>query len=253
MPASPLTRRRVLNLPALAALFGLALALAAPPALAQRVTGSGQPATETRSPGSFTGVATRGSLDITVQQGPVHQVEVQADDNLLELLETVVESGRDGPVLQVRWRARSSINPRGPVKVTVTTPTLTSLAGAGSGDFRVGPFQTSSLRLSLSGSGDAHFDDLQTEALNVNVSGSSDVRGKGQARKLAISVSGSGDVQLMDMKSETVSVRIAGSGDVKVHATGTLDVGVAGSGDVTYTGDATVSSRIAGSGRIRKQ
>lgn len=229
------------------------VSLSVSPAWAQRVIGSGQPASETRSPGAFSAVATRGSIDIRVQQGPAHQVVVQADDNLLEWLETVVETGRDGPVLQVRWRSGSSINPRGPVAVTVTTPNLSALAGAGSGDFRVGPFQTPSLRLSLSGSGDAHFEQLQTEDLAVNISGSNDVRGAGSARKLSIGVSGSGDVQLLDLHSETVSVRIAGSGDVKVHASRTLDVSVAGSGDVTYAGDATVSSRIAGSGRIRKQ
>lgn len=253
MHATPLSRRRALALSTVSVLGGLALALAASPALAQRVTGSGQVATETRTPAAFTGVATRGSIDVTVQQGPSHQVVVQADDNLLELLETVVEAGRDGPVLHVRWRSGSSVNPRRPVSVTVTTPALTSLAGAGSGDFRIGPFQTPSLRLSLSGSGDVQFEHLQTEDLAVSVSGSSDVRGVGSARKLAISIAGSGDVHLLELKSETVSVRIAGSGDVKVHASGTLEVSVAGSGDVTYVGDATVTSRIAGSGRIRKQ
>jgi hypothetical protein len=188
-----------------------------------------------------------------VLQGAAHEVTVQADDNLLPLLETVVENTRGGPVLQVQWRRGSSVNPRSPVRLTVTTPTLSSLAGAGSGDFQVGPFQTPSLRVSLSGSGDVQFEHLQAGELSISLAGSSDVKGSGQADKLSISVSGSGDVQLAGLRADDVNVRIAGSGDVKVHAVRTLDVGIAGSGDVSYVGDATVSSRIAGSGRIRKQ
>lgn len=254
MPALTSSRHpalALLTLPAVA--LTLVLSLAAPPAMAQRITGSGQTASETRTPGAFDGVATRGAFDVTVQQGPAHQIVVQADDNLLEHLESVVEPGSTGAVLQLRWRRGISLSQRSTVKVTVTTPTLNSLASAGSGDFRVGAFQTPRLRVSLSGSGDVQFENLQTEDLSVSVAGSSDVRGTGSARKLAISVAGSGDVQLLELKSEEVSVRIAGSGDVKVNAARTLEIGIAGSGDVTYTGDATVSSRIAGSGRIRKQ
>jgi hypothetical protein len=253
----PISRRRLgatlLAGPVSALSLALSLSLAAAPAWAQRITGSGQSVTEERPLPAFQGVASRGSFDITVLQGAASQVVVQADDNLLEYLETAVESGRNGPVLQVRWRSGTSINTRSKVRVTVTTPTLSTLAGAGSGDFRVGAFQTPSLRLSLSGSGDAQFDNLQTEDLSISLAGSSDVRGAGSARKLAVSVSGSGDVNLIDMRAEEVSVRIAGSGDVKVQAARTLEVSVAGSGDVTYVGDATVNSRIAGSGRIRKQ
>jgi hypothetical protein len=247
MDASALSRRRTLvwlTLPA--------WALAAGPALAWRTTGSGQAGTETRSPGAFEGVASRGSIDISVRQGPVHEVVVQADDNLLELLETVVEAQRGRPVLQVRWRDGSSVRPRSPVRVTVQTPTLSLLAGAGSGDFHVAALRTPSLSVSLSGSGDVHLEDLDTAELTVSVAGSGDVTGAGKAGRLSVSVAGSGDVQLLRLQAQDVSVRVAGSGDVKVHAARTLEVGIAGSGDVTHAGEAAVNARVAGSGRVRR-
>jgi hypothetical protein len=217
------------------------------------ITGSGRSATELRTVAPFEAVATKGSIDIVVRQGSPTQVEVQADDNLLDLLETVVEEGRRGATLQVRWKSGTSLSTRSKVVVNVTTPTLTALAGSGSGDFTVGPLQTPSLRLSLSGSGDARFEGLKAGEFSLSLSGSSDVRGNGEAGKLSISIAGSGDVDLIDLRAEEASVSIAGSGDAKVYASRQLKVSVAGSGDVTYSGDAAVSSRVAGSGRITKR
>ncbi len=231
------------------------LAAASLPAAAwgDRVTGSGRSASEVRTVPAFEAVATKGSIDIVVRQGSPAQVQVDTDDNLLELLETVVENGRHGATLQVRWKSGTSLRTRSDTQVTVTTPTLKALAGSGSGDFSIGPLQTPSLRLSLSGSGDARFEGLVTDEFNLSLSGSSDVRGNGQAGKLSISIAGSGDVDLINLRSEEASVSIAGSGDAKVHASKQLKISIAGSGDVVYTGDAAVSSRVAGSGSIRKQ
>jgi hypothetical protein len=231
------------------------MASAALPAAAwgDRVTGSGRSATETRTVAPFEAIATKGSIDIVVRQGSPAEVQVQADDNLLELLETVVEEGRRGATLQVRWKSGTSLNTKSKVLVNVTTPTLTALAGSGSGDFTVGPLKTPALRLSLSGSGDARFDGLAAGEFTLSLSGSSDVRGNGEAGKVSISIAGSGDVDLIDLRSEEASVSIAGSGDAKVNASKQLKISVAGSGDVTYSGDAAVSSRVAGSGSITKR
>ncbi len=231
------------------------LAAVALPAAAwgDRVTGSGRTATETRTVGSFEAIATKGSFDIVVRQGSPAQVQVEADDNLLPLLETVVENGRNGATLQVRWKSNNSVSTRSATKVFVTTPTLTALSGAGSGSFEVGPLQTPKLSLSLSGSGDARFDELKTAEFKLSVAGSSDVRGTGEAAKLSISIAGSGDVDLFELRSEEASISIAGSGDAKVNASKQLKISIAGSGDITYTGDATLSSRVAGSGNIVKR
>lgn len=231
------------------------LGAAALPAAAwgERITGSGNSATEARAVADFQAIAAKGSIDIVVRQGSPTQVQVEADDNLLELLQTVVESGRHGDTLQVRWKSGSSVNTRSRVRVLVTTPTLKALAGSGSGDFSVGPLNTPALRLSLSGSGDARFEGLKTGDFDISLAGSSDVRGNGQAERLSISIAGSGDVDLFDLRSEEVSISIAGSGDAKLHATRQLKVSIAGSGDVTYVGDASVSSRVAGSGSINKR
>jgi hypothetical protein len=209
---------------------------------------------------SFEAISVSGAMDVVVRQGAQQSVQVQADDNLLPLLETVVESGRNGATLQVRWKRNGggswwsgqNIYPRTKVVVTVVVPKLSALGLAGSGDLRVESFQTPSLQLSVAGSGDARLDGLTTDELGVRVSGSGDVSGRGKAGTVKINIAGSGDVRLSEMRADDVSVSIAGSGDAAVNAQKALSVSIAGSGDVRYSGDAQVKSSVAGSGTVRK-
>ena len=231
-------------------------------AKAAGVQGSGTSATELRTLDAFEAVALSGAMDLVVRQGAQQSVQVQADDNLLPLLETVVEPGRNGGTLKVRWKREgvlsgwgggNYVQTRSKVLVTVVVPKLNTLAMAGSGDARLEAFNTPSLQLSMSGSGDARLNDLTTEELSVRISGSGDVTGKGSATRVKVSIAGSGDVRLSDMRADDVSVSIAGSGDAAVFAQKALSVSIAGSGDVTYAGDAQVKSSVAGSGSVRRK
>lgn len=230
----------------------VALALLPAGAQAATTTGSGTLATEPRSVAEFQAVATSGSMDLVVRQG-AQSVQVQADDNLLPLLETVVENGRHGATLHVRWKKGERIHTRSKILVTVSTPKLVSVSNSGSGDIRVETFQTPTLALALSGSGDARFEGLTADEFTISISGSSDVVGKGKVGKVKIGISGSGDVKLAEMAADEVSVSIAGSGDASVNAAKALQISIAGSGDVTYTGNPSLKSSVAGSGSINKR
>lgn len=246
------TRRAAFALPLLCALAAVPALLPAPAFAA--TTGSGKTASENRSVGDFQAVATNGSIDLTVRQGAQISVQVSADDNLLPLLETVVEPGKDGTgVLKVGWKRGENIHHRSRVTVNVTMPKLGALATAGSGDIKVEAFQTPALSVAVAGSGNARFDGLSTEDLGIRISGSGNVGGKGRTAKLKVSIAGSGDVKLMDMSADDVTVSIAGSGDAAVNAGKSLSVSIAGSGDVVYSGDAQVKSSVAGSGSVRRR
>jgi hypothetical protein len=222
------------------------------PALALTL-GSGHAASEQRQVAEFQAIALAGSMDLSVRQGVQPSVQVQADDNLLPLLETVVEPGSHGPTLQVRWKKGQDLSTRSRVKVTVVMPRLAALTAAGAGDLRVESFTTPALKVSLVGAGDLQLNNLHTDDLVVGLSGSGDVAGSGKATRLKVSIAGSGDVRLGDLQADDVSVSIAGSGDAAVNAQKSLDARIAGSGDVTYSGNATLKSSVAGSGSISRR
>lgn len=219
--------------------------------------GQAAPATESRAVPEFTAIASSGSVNISVTQGPVTSVQVTADDAVLPQVETVVETGRRGPTLQIRMKREGwgwgKTYHAGSVNVVIVTPKLTALASSGSGDIRVGALQTPSLQLSISGSGNAALVGLDSDELGISIAGSGDVVAEGRGSKLGVSIAGSGDVRLADLRSDDATVKIAGSGDALVQAQRTLNVSIAGSGDVIYTGEAAVKSSVAGSGTVKKQ
>jgi carbon monoxide dehydrogenase subunit G len=216
------------------------------------VKGSGRSVAETRSLPEFQAISLKGSMDLVVRQG-TQSLQVEADDYLLPLIETSVETTGQGPTLVVRWKKGEYISTRSKLLVTVSVPKLSGVAAEGSGDIRVESFNTPALKVALSGSGDAKLQGLSTGELGIAISGSGDVTGNGTAARLKLSIAGSGDVRLAEMKAEDVSITIAGSGDAAVHANKTLDVSIAGSGDVTYSGSPTVKSSVAGSGSVTRR
>ncbi len=237
----------------LATLVGTALALSPVAASAATVTGSGQTVTETRSVAEFQAIALSASMDLSVRQGASQSLQVQADDNLLPLLETVVENNSRGATLVVRWKSGQSIYHRSKVKLTVVMPKLTDLSVSGSGDALVQSFSTPSLQVAVTGSGDVRLPGLSTDDFGVRISGSGDVSADGKAVKLKVRIAGSGDVRFKDLVADDVAITIAGSGDAAVNAQKTLDVSIAGSGDVVYSGNATVKKSVAGSGSVKQR
>jgi hypothetical protein len=263
MSASPRDLLLSVGLVAAAALSAASLpvpAQAAPavaPAIAWAAgwtTGSGVAQTQARPVSGFNAIAVSGSIDLVVRQSGREAAEVKADDNLLPLIETVVESaGADGRTLKVRWKSGESIHTKTDAVVTVDVKELSAIATAGSGDVKVESLKTPKFSLSISGSSDARLDGLSADEFSVRISGSGDVKAAGSAQRLEIKISGSGDVDTQALQADDVAIAIAGSGDAAVVANRKLAISIAGSGDVVYSGAAAVSQSVAGSGSVRKK
>ncbi len=219
-----------------------------------RTVGSGKVVTESRPVGEFDAIASTGSIDIVVRQASTPALTVQADDNLMPLIETVVEDGSNGRTLVVRTKRGESISYRNTVKVTIDVVRLAAITTAGAGDVQVDALKTPALKLTIAGSSDARLTGLDTERFELRISGSGDVVGAGRAKQVKVSIAGSGDANLAALVADEVQVRIAGSGDASVTANQSLEVSVAGSGDVRYGGNASaVKLSAAGSGTISKR
>ena len=233
---------------AVAGVMALATALPTPALAAERVTGNGQAASEQRPLADFDTVQTQ-SLAVVVRQGASPGVQVQADSNLLPLLETVVDKGR----LVVRWRPGSELRTTVKPVVTVTAVQPVTLVISGSGDIVGEALRVPTLAGRIEGSGALRLKDLAVDALTLEVRGSGDAQASGSAQRLAVRIAGSGDVNTSALRADEVQVRISGSGRVDVQAQGTLAVSIAGSGDVLYTGAATVKQAIAGRGSVTRR
>ena len=193
------------------------------------VTGSGRIESETREVSGFTRIDLSGSGEVTVVQGDVESLTVEADDNVLPVLTSDVSDS----TLKLGTKSGTTVNTRSPIRYRVMIKDFTGI--------------------SLSGSGSVIADDVQVGALRSDISGSGSVELGGSADEQDIRVSGSGRYEAAGLTSEKVNAEISGSGRVVVTVSGELKVDISGSGTVTYSGDPTVDESISGSGRLIKK
>lgn len=232
------------------ALHAGALCLAIPAAArAERITGSGSLRKQTRTPGQFNGVALALGADVQVRLGPSDSVTVEADDNVLPLVETVVENG----TLKIRAARRSLNLHNATIRVQVQARRIDSLSVGGSGSIEAHALAAPALRVDIGGSGSVRLLQPRTEALDVSVGGTGSLEAAGgSARRVTVGVGGSGDVKLDRTSAVQASVNLAGSGSVLLNVREVLKVTIAGSGNVGYYGDPQVSRTVAGSGEVRR-
>jgi Putative auto-transporter adhesin, head GIN domain len=214
------------------------------------ITGSGVVKTEARQVSGYTGIGLSLPAIVTIRQGSKEGLTIEADDNFLPLIETVVERGS----LKIRTTEKN-ISFKGKsatLKIIVDVINIDHLSIAGSGDIVADTLKADKLKAAVAGSGDMKLNSLTVNQLKISIAGSGDFASAGNANEVEISIAGSGDVKADRLKAKTAKISIAGSGDIALWATDTLKVSIAGSGDVRYFGDAVLTKSVAGSGNIKR-
>jgi hypothetical protein len=210
------------------------------------VRGSGDVETETRVVGDFDQVSLNGQGKLILSQGERESLEIEAEDNIIAVIETEVR----GDTLHIGVKESTTIRPTEPVKFYLTMVEIAGLEVSGSGGIAADIIVTDRLTLEVNGSGDVNVDSLSAESLSVDISGSGDVDVAGQATSQLIKISGSGKHRAADLESETVDVEVNGAGETTVWASKSLSAEISGSGTVNYYGSPTVSQTISGSGDL---
>jgi len=215
----------------------------------RRVVGEGPTITQKRSTSDFTGVEMDVPGDLYYTPGNLFSVEIVAQQNILDLIETNVTAD---DILRVKVRNSVNIKSHEPVIVKVTAPNLKWLGVNGSGNVNVlESFQPASLTLSVNGSGDMTLARLNTEDLQARISGSGNIRvHAGSGTRETLSISGSGDIDAAGYVVADATTSSSGSGSMRVNVTSNLECKISGSGSVMYKGTPKVTTKISGSGRV---
>lgn len=191
-----------------------------------QVKGSGKSTIEVRKIIPFHSIAVAGPFDVTVIPSAHSDLQIEGDDNLLKLIETEVKNG----VLEISTTKNISTNIG--IKITVSSPSLSSFT--------------------IAGSGTGNIQNVTGESLEMIVTGSGEIKVKGLMERVYANVVGSGSIDTTGLKSEYDEARVTGSGEIKLGECKTLDAGVTGSGTITYNGNPTVKKEVSGSGTVSK-
>jgi hypothetical protein len=214
----------------------------------EKVNGDGPVVTEARNIVNFDGIDLRISANVYFKQDPNFKVEISAQRNILQVMETYVSGNK----LVIKFKNDVRVKSYDQVVVIVSAPSASSLRISGSGSISVtGVLAPTSMELDISGSGDITIPQLNTGWLDADISGSGNIIiNGGTATDEKLKISGSGNIDLANVVAPKANTTTSGSGDTKVNVSQNLDVKISGSGSVYYKNNPIINTNISGSGKV---
>lgn len=217
--------------------------------MGKSIHGNGDIVTEKRNVTKAERIVLKGNFDIILVPGETASVSIETDENLQKYV-LLSESNDE---LVFKTKSKFNLKSDHGIKITITTPTLTGINLAGSGNVRGTNKFTGGkeLKIDIAGQGDVDLM-VNTPKVEVDIKGSGNVNLQGETKSASFDIAGTGDCNAELLKSENASIKIAGNGNVKVYADVSLNIKIVGSGDVFYKGNAEVSQNIVGAGNVKK-
>ena len=215
----------------------------------EKVVGEGPLVTQTRTVGNFTGVSSEMSGKVNFTIAPNYKVEITAQQNILDVLNTNVVNG----VLHIDFKNNVRVKQHEDLLINITAPYADYFRLSGSGNMNVqGDITANNLKVTLSGSGDITVQNaVIADKIDTDISGSGNISiAGGSAVNEDVDISGSGKVEMAGVDAQNAVTHTSGSGDVKLALSTNLDAHISGSGSVYYHGNPIISTHISGSGRV---
>ena len=212
----------------------------------ETITGSGPLVQENRDVGGITGVelATSGTLHITM--GRPTSLRVEAQENLMQYIETDVR----GRTLLIHTPPGTDIRSTRPIKYYLTVEKLDEMVISSDGDIEAGDLKSDSLSVQINSSGNVSVGSLDGSSLEVRISSSGELKiTGGQVGEQRIRLSSSGEYQARDMASATADIDLTSSGSATVRVSDQLSGRLSSSGNIYYVGNPEVDVRMTSSGK----
>ena len=197
----------------------------------ESIKGNGNVVTQDRNIQSFNKIIIKGTFNVVLSQAEQEKISVQADENLLDIIQTKVENNS----LIVDVKKDFAIKKYTKHTIYITLNSIDKLIFSGAGNLECAS------KLSL--------DDVKI----VN-SGVGNMHLKGQAQDVSISNSGVGNINASEFATENIKVTNSGVGFIHVNASNRFDFSVSGVGNIFYTGDGEIGNKtVSGIGKIKRK
>jgi len=213
------------------------------------IEGSGNIVTEKRQTGDFKGVSAGGGFEVEIKTGPVTSVEVEADDNLIKLIETRVS----GDMLHIESKDHFSISD-GHFKVYITAPEINTIKSSGAANVKALDLLKSNSKIFLDASGAGNITaEVDAPEIETEASGAGNIEVSGRTREYNAKASGSGNIKSSKLMSENTEAEASGAGSVHVHSSVSLKANASGAGSVYYKGGGSVQQKVSGAGSVKSE
>jgi len=190
----------------------------------------------------FSRIEVSRGLDLYLTKSKNVSLEVEADENLHELIETEV---RDG-VLKITstkniWSASAK-------KIHLHVDHLNGIAiNSGAEVSTRNTFESDELRLTIS-SGAAAEMEVKVKDLSCDISSGADIELAGQAENFTVSSSSGSDVKAYELEARNCNADASSGSDIKLTAIETIEARATSGADIKYKGNPRVLQQEDNSG-----
>lgn len=188
------------------------------------VVGEGALTSETRDVPTFHGVEAGGGVHVNVSIGEAQSVVLEAQRNILDILETEVTDG----VLVIR--ATDSYNATRQVTATIVVGELTTM--------------------NLSGGAEGSIDGVMADALALELSGGAKLSASGHVSDLTLNASGGAEADLAEMHVASAEVDLSGGGRANLADAESVHGSASGRSTVRVGEGTTVDVETSGGSQI---
>jgi hypothetical protein len=210
--------------------------------------GSGHVVTTQRHTDKFTDVVVDGPFLVQLQEADSAQIEINAEDNLMQFIETYVK----GSTLYVKLRDNVKLNYILNIRIYLKNSVYHSVTYSGEGSVKnTDTLHTDHFSCTINGVNSAYFNVI-TPKLDIALNGNGYIELSGNAHTYNSEIKGNGKVGGLGLGCTDATINVEGSGGQTITVLNTLDVSIQGSGNVQYKGDPSVNSDIQGSGAVIK-
>lgn len=210
------------------------------------VKGNGEVVTENRKiTDEFTEISASEGLEVYVTQSKKFKIEVEADDNVIDLIGTDIKDG------ELRVHAIENIG-QATKKVYVSLPEVTAL-NSSSGAHLNAEESIKADKLEIdSSSGSILEIEVIAGDLDIDASSGANLDISGRANTLYVDGSSGANINAKDLQSKTCDADASSGSNVSVNVSDRLTADANSGGNIAYAGDPTVKKNKSVSGSVRQ-
>lgn len=213
-----------------------------------QINGSGNIVTEDRTTGNFTGIEAGGAFEVELQNGNPTLVRVEADDNLIKLIETKIE----GNTLKIAAKQGMSLN-NATYKVFITAPEIEYINMSGAATATIKGILKNSTKIKLESSGAASiYGEIEAPEVETEASGAAAISISGRTKNYTAVSSGSATTKANSLLSETTSASSSGAANLQVYSSVNLKAEASGASNIHYKGGGTTVIKVSGAANCEK-
>ncbi|MEN8118430.1 MAG: head GIN domain-containing protein [Bacteroidota bacterium] len=195
------------------------------------VKGNGDVMQETRTTDDFDKIKVSRGMNVYITQGDFTKVVVKADENLLDIIETVTE----GDVLVVT--TNSNIRKAKEKKVFVTTPHLEAIkCFAGSNVFSEDTIREKEMELSCSAGSNIKLE-LVSNHIEASAMAGSNIKLEGEVQSFYGKASSGSNIKAMDLVARKCDVKTSSGANIWITVNNSLMGSASSGGNIFYYGD----------------